>query len=86
MPNELLPYEPDYAVPPGETLLELLELAGRSPSQLAAYLDWSVEEVNDLLVGKAPITPELAQQLDELTGVRAEAWLSLESNYRKALG
>ena len=75
--------EPDYAVPPGETLRETLELIGMSQADLARRADLSTKHVNQIIQGEeAPITPETAVALERVVRVPARIWNSLEANYQ----
>jgi len=80
-----LPYVPDYAVPPGETLEEALEELGMSQSELARRTGRPEKTINEIIKGKAAITAETATQLERVTGIAARLWLRLESDYRAAL-
>jgi addiction module HigA family antidote len=78
-------FRPDYAVPPGETLVEVLEAKGISQSELAERTGRPKKTINEIANGKAAITPETAIQLERVLGVPAVFWNSLEQNYRATL-
>jgi HTH-type transcriptional regulator/antitoxin HigA len=78
-------FRPDYAVPPGETLVEVLEAKGISQSELAERTGRPKKTINEIANGKAAITPETAIQFERVLGVPAVFWNSLEQNYRAAL-
>lgn len=78
-------FVPDYAVPPGETLLETIESLGLSQSDLAERTGRPRKTINEIINGKAAITPETAVQLERVLGVDASFWITLETNYRLAL-
>lgn len=78
-------YEPDYAVPPGETLLETIEQMGMTQAQLAERTGRPKKTINEIIRGKAAITPETARQLERVLGVPANFWNNLEWNYREKL-
>lgn len=80
-----LRYEPDYAVPPGETLAERLAELGMDQRELALRLELSPKCVNQIVQGKAPITHETAIRLERVTGVPGHVWNNLEMNYRAGL-
>lgn len=82
---ERYPFEPDFAVPPGETLLETIESLSMSQAELSVRAGLSTKTVNQIVQGKAPITPETAIRLERVTGVPAPFWLGLESNFRAQL-
>jgi len=83
--SKLHQYTPDYAVPPGETLVELLDSLGMSQRDLAMRSGRPVKTINEIIKGKAAITPTTALQLERILGVPASFWNNLERNYRDAL-
>ena len=76
---------PDYAVPPGETLLETLQTVGMSQAELADRTGRPKKTVNEIIKGTAAITPETALQLERVLGVPASIWNNLERNYQETL-
>jgi HTH-type transcriptional regulator / antitoxin HigA len=78
-------FNPDYIIPPGDTLVELLEHYGMTQAELANRIDKTSKTVNEIIKGKAPITPETALQLEKVFKVSAAFWNNLESNYRQLL-
>lgn len=74
--------EPDFAVPPGETILEFLEELGMSQRQLATRLDLSPKHVNQLVQGLVSLSPEVAERLELVTGMPARMWNRLEADYQ----
>ena len=83
--NSRYSYDPDYAVPPGETLLETLGELGMTQAELAMRLELSEKHVSQIVHGKAPITHGTAIGLERATGVPAHFWNKLETNYRERL-
>jgi HTH-type transcriptional regulator / antitoxin HigA len=77
--------EADYATPPGETLRELLEEQGLTQRDLARRADLSPKHVNRLLQGLVPLSADVAQRLEHVTGTPARLWNRLEANYRSDL-
>lgn len=75
----------DYAVPPGFTLAETLEALGMSQKELSIRMGMSQKTINEIIQGKASITPETAVALETVLGVEAVFWLNLESNFRADL-
>ena len=75
-------YEPDYAVPPGETLAEVLEVRGMSQAELARRTGVSAKHINLILKGTAPITPDTALKLERVLNIPARIWNALEVNYQ----
>jgi HTH-type transcriptional regulator / antitoxin HigA len=75
----------DYATPPGETLRELLDEQGMTQRDLARRTGLSPKHVNRLLQGTVPLSPDVAQRLEHVTGTPARLWNRLEANYRSDL-
>ena len=75
-------YQPDYISPPGETLLETLEALGMSQAELAERTGKSLKTINEIIKGKAPITPETALQLERVLGVPAHFWNRANASFR----
>jgi len=78
-------FNPNYIVPPGETIQELLEHYGMTQLELANRIGKTAKTVNEIIKGKAPITPETALQLEKVFSVSASFWNNLESKYRQLL-
>lgn len=78
-------FEPDYAIPPGETLREVMESLGMSQKELARRTDLTVQSLNRIFKGTQPITYETANHLELVTGVPATMWNNLEAQYREQL-
>lgn len=79
------PFTPNYAVPPGDSLVELLDAIGLSQADLAERTGRPKKTINEIAKGKAAITPETALQLERVLGVPSSYWNALEQNYRAAL-
>ncbi|MBO0801664.1 MAG: helix-turn-helix domain-containing protein [Nocardiopsaceae bacterium] len=75
----------DYAVPPGETLRELLEEQGLTQRDLARRADLTPKHVNKLLQGMVPLSADVAMRLERVTGTPARIWNRLEADYRSDL-
>lgn len=78
------PFQPDYAIPPGETLRDRLSEMNLSQTELAARAGLSTKHISQIMQGIAPITLETAIALDRITGVPARVWNRLEADYREA--
>ncbi len=76
-------YQPGIAIPPGETLQEYLDSRGMSQADLAKRLGLTSKTVNEIVKGKAPITPETALALESVFGTPARFWISLEANFQE---
>lgn len=75
---------PDFISPPGDTIADLLDDLGITPTELADRLGYTLESVKLLLEGKASITREVALKL-EILGSTAEFWLRREAIYQTEL-
>lgn len=78
------PYDPDYVVPPGETLREWFDWSNLPHSCVRLY-GITDEELAGILDATLLITADLAKKLDGMTGVRPAFWLAMEHNYRVGL-
>ena len=78
-------FQPDFAEPPGSTLEEALEERSMTQAELARRTGLSAKHINQIVNGKAPLTPETAARLEEVLGIRGSLWNRLETNYREAL-
>jgi HTH-type transcriptional regulator / antitoxin HigA len=78
-------YDPDYAVPSGATLRDVIIDRDMTQSELAARADLSLKHINQIIHGAAPITAETALSLEKVTGVPSMIWNRLEANYRDRL-
>jgi addiction module HigA family antidote len=78
-------FRPNYAVPPGVTLLDTLEELGMSQAELAQRMGRPLKTINEIVKGKAAITPETALQLEKVLGTPASFWNSAERNFRETL-
>ncbi len=78
-------YAPDYITPPGETLSDTLEALGMSQADLAERTGRPKKTINEIIKGKAAITPATALQLERVLGVPASFWNKREYQYREFL-
>ncbi len=78
-------FVPDYAIAPGETLLDTIEALGMSQAELAERTGRSKKTINEIIKGKAPITPETALQLERVLSVPAQFWNDLGNNCRETV-
>jgi HTH-type transcriptional regulator/antitoxin HigA len=79
------PFEPDYAVPPGETIAEALRERGVAPQDFAGSVGCSPAAFEDVIRGDARIDPDLANALERALGIPAAFWLTRERQFRDAL-
>lgn len=80
MPADTTPRR-NWAVPAGEILAEALEERGWSQAELARRTDRPLKTINEIVKGKAGITPDTAIQLERVMGIAAHVWLNLERAY-----
>ena len=71
------------AFPPGDFLKEELEARNWSQVELAEIIGRQPYVVNELIMGKRPITPEIAKALGEAFNTSAQYWINLESIYHR---
>lgn len=78
------PFSPDYGCPPGETLREVLERLGLTQAELADRTGRPKKTINEIVQGKAAITPDTALQFERVLHIDATFWLNLERAYQAA--
>lgn len=78
-------FDPDYAIPPGETLKELMESLEMSQKELSKRTGLTVQSLNRIIKGEQPITYDTANIFELVTNVPAKMWNNLEANYREQL-
>ncbi len=71
--------------PPGATLQDMLDEREMSQADLARKMKRPLKTINEIIKGKARITPETAIQLQKVLKVDAEFWLVREAKYRLSL-
>lgn len=80
-----LPFEPNWASPPGDTIEDALEELGLTQKELAERMGVSKKHVNLLINGRANITAETAVMLESVLGEPASFWMKRDADYRIAL-
>lgn len=83
--KERYSFEPDYAVPPGQTLQDTIDHLGMDQRELAIRTGLSAKHVNQIIQGIAPITQDTALILERVTGIPARLWNNLEMKFREQL-
>ena len=73
-------FEPDYAVPPGESIRDVIASMGMTQRDFATRLDTSVQNLNRLLRGEQGLSVEMAHKLERVTRVPASFWNNLEAS------
>ena len=66
---------------PGQGLRDDIEALGLSVTATAAGLGVSRQQLNNVLAGRAGITPEMAVRLEKAIGSTADQWLRLQSAF-----
>jgi HTH-type transcriptional regulator/antitoxin HigA len=78
-------YQPDLAVPPGETVKEAMEARGMNQAELADRLKKTKQEMTAIINGKQEISPDVALRLETVMGIPASFWLNLQAQYDETL-
>lgn len=73
------PLAPDYAVHPGETILEWLEEARMTQAELARRIGMSAKALNQMVRGHVPVTHDTSLRLESVTAIPARVWNNLQS-------
>lgn len=76
--NNLVPFEP---VHPGLVLRDELESRGISQRSLAAKLEVSPSQLNEIINGKRNLTAEYALMIEALLGIPAVPLLRMQTDY-----
>jgi len=76
-------FAPDWASPPGESILDLAEERGWTQAELAERLGYTEKHVSLLINGKVPLSMDAALRLERVLGSTVDFWLALETNYQK---
>lgn len=85
MSDGRLTYQPDVISAPGETLLDILEEREITQKELAQRMGRPLKTINEIIKGKAAITPDTALQLEKALGAPASFWIQREAHYREYL-
>lgn len=77
------PFDPDWTVPPGETLKEWAEEHDPEHEELLFW--YTPQELDDLFAGRRELTPDDALILASMTGIPIRLWSRMEGIYRADL-
>lgn len=77
-------FEPAYSYPPGETLAELLESRSMTQVELAERTGLTPKTINEVVKGKAMVTPDTALHLERVFGLPASFWNNLQRRFDEA--
>jgi len=75
-------FQPDYANPPGRTIVRLLAEHDMTQTQLARRLGVSLKHVNQVVKGNASVSSELAVGLERVLGPSVEYWMTREATFQ----
>ena len=78
-------WHPEWTVPPGEILLEVLDERAMTQSELARRTARPIKTINEIVRGKAAITPETAIQFERVLGISASFWNGAQAAHRYQL-
>ena len=73
------------AIPPGETIREMLEDKGMTQKEFADRMNCTEKHIRKLFNGETAITPKMALRLEIVLGAPARFWNGLEAGYREDL-
>ncbi len=76
-------YIPDYLVLPGEVLEDYLESYGMTQAELADRTGMAKKTINEIIKGKAAITPDTAFKFERVFNRPASFWSSLERQFQE---
>ena len=76
-------YRPATVTPPGATLADLIEERGIKQAELAIRMGVSPKFINELVAGKASITPNTALAMERALDVPADFWLVRDARYQE---
>lgn len=74
---------PEWASPPGDTIVEILRERGISKAEFAHQIGCAQQKTEALLEGRATITIAIARRLQDILGASVEFWMSRDFQYRK---
>ena len=75
------PFNPDYAVPTGATLAEVMKDRNLTLKRLSWMTRVEESLLQGILDGEGVVTPEIAQRLEEAFGTPAAFWLKRDATY-----
>lgn len=77
-------YRPTAVSPPGDTIADVIEERGIKQVELAARMGVTPKFVNELIAGKATISPVTALALERTLDVPADFWLTRDARYQES--
>ena len=73
--------EPSYLIHPGEIILDEIKYLKISQKRLADCLGIPRSQLNEILHGKRPVSPEIALMVQAALGISAQALLNMQMAY-----
>jgi HTH-type transcriptional regulator/antitoxin HigA len=73
---------PDWASPPGETILDLMNEKAWTQVELAQKLGYTLKQLKLMIEGKVSLTEDTALRLEQVLGSTVNFWLNREIKYR----
>ncbi len=83
--TSLSEFAPDWIIPPGETISDVLDERGWTQTDLAKRANFSTKHVYQLLRGEAPITQDTGAKLEKVLGSTTRFWVGLDTQYREQI-
>jgi addiction module HigA family antidote len=77
-------YRPTSVSPPGNTIADLIEERGIKQVELAARMGVTPKFINELIAGKASISPTTALALERTLDLPADFWLTRDVRYQES--
>jgi HTH-type transcriptional regulator/antitoxin HigA len=78
-------YRPDAVTPPGATLADVIEERDIKQAELAIRMGVTPKFINELVAGKATISPTTALALERALDIPADFWLARDARYQEHL-
>ena len=78
-------FDPDYAIPPGVTVKEVMESLEMPQKEFAIRTELTVQSLNRIFNGEQPISYATAERLEMVTGTSAGFWNNLEMQHQEQL-
>lgn len=72
---------PCIAIHPGEIINDELKAREMKQKELASLMGMPTSVLNDIIKGRRAVTPEVSVLLQEILGIDASYWLSLQNQY-----
>ncbi|PLS19155.1 plasmid maintenance system antidote protein, XRE family [Bacillus sp. M6-12] len=78
-------FKPNYAVPPAETIKEMMDDKEWTVKDLSILSLLSEETIKGVLSADVEINEHIAFQFEKALGISRTFWLNLERNYRNTI-